>query len=75
MSNFKYLTLPQGLAANCFDLRVANDEGTWGALNCQTIPQTEGERPQDLLCSISSDDTELSLTKNCKLFWSLSASR
>jgi hypothetical protein len=41
LSQFKFFTLPEGLKANCFDLKVADDVGSWAALNCQTIPQTE----------------------------------
>jgi hypothetical protein len=40
LTNWKFLDLPQGLVANCFDLKVADDEGKWGALNCQTVPQS-----------------------------------
>lgn len=40
LTNWKFFDLPQGLVANCFDLKVADDEGKWGALNCQTVPQS-----------------------------------
>lgn len=75
LSQFKFLALPDGVTANCFDFRVADDLGTWGALNCQTVPQTEQEDPQDLLCYVTQDSQELSLANNCKLFSSLYKSR
>lgn len=61
IDQWKLFTLPNGLVANCFDLKVAGDEGSWAALNCQTIPQTDDEVPHDLLCSITKDTQELSL--------------
>lgn len=49
------MTLPDGLEADCHDARVIDDEGEWFSLNCQTIPKTQDESPQDLLCAVHQD--------------------
>ena len=58
VSQFKTFDLPHGINASCFDLESLNHKGD-AVLSCQTIPQSEDEDPQDLICVIEPEDNAL----------------
>lgn len=58
LSSFKTLDLPDGINANCIDLRSINDKGD-AALSCKTVPDSEDDDPEYLLCLITPEETLL----------------
>ena len=64
LSEFKTLDLPDGINANCIDLRSINDKGE-AALSCKTVPDSEDDDAEYLLCLITPEATLLELDTNC----------